>query len=598
MSLRKLIANVFVLLGVLTVAFGVGGARQAEAQELTDVVLTNVYITDSSGDLVDEDTVVGRWSRLTLSLDWDATSYGNTIHAGDTFTIGLPEQMSFYTNAASTNFDLYNANNVAVASAVVDVTSGGGGTITVTFNDAVEGLYDVKGTISLNYTNNKIVVDTVNTYDIAVNGNIVYTVKSTVGSPGEMNPNAVSKYGSLQTITLEDGSTMQAVRWLMRINFTPQHSQEDVTIDDTVSYDGSTVSPSYVTDRANGSFVLQRVEFSADGSITKYYEDEIYDVSEYVTITDVTDESGAVTGQNFVLNLTEASGINVLDTNQYVLYYWTSYIPGMKIRNVATLTSGEIEETRSASYTSASGSGTASGQISRILVQKVDADDETITLAGARFVITSVATGESFEVITGEDGTFLTDTLTPGDYTIQEIEAPEGYYLDSTVYELTVLSDALTMHAATDRKIPTTSVTVTKVWEGDATESVTVHLLANGTEVDSATITAADNWTHTFSDLYATDDNGEKIVYTVTEDEVEGYTTEISGDAESGFVITNTKKPDTPTPTPETPTTTTTTTKTTLPATGDAGAITAVIGLALGTGTVAASRLIRGRDSE
>ena len=44
------------------------------------------------------------------------------------------------------------------------------------------------------------------------------------------------------------------------------------------------------------------------------------------------------------------------------------------------------------------------------------------------------------------------------------------------------------------------------------------------------------------------------ITYTVVEDEVEGYTAEVTGDVTSGFTITNTHIPPTPTTPPsETP---------------------------------------------
>ncbi|MBF0904930.1 MAG: Cna B-type domain-containing protein, partial [Atopobium sp.] len=46
--------------------------------------------------------------------------------------------------------------------------------------------------------------------------------------------------------------------------------------------------------------------------------------------------------------------------------------------------------------------------------------------------------------------------------------------------------------------------------------------------------------------LYAAD--GHAIAYTVSEDAIEGYTSEITGDMVNGFTITNTETPVTPTP--------------------------------------------------
>jgi hypothetical protein len=89
------------------------------------------------------------------------------------------------------------------------------------------------------------------------------------------------------------------------------------------------------------------------------------------------------------------------------------------------------------------------------------------------------------------------------------------------------------------------SIPVTKEWAGGEGSSATVHLLADGEEVASATLTANDNWKHTFTDLDKTDADGKTITYTIKEDNVEGYTSSITGDADSGFTVTNTKSSET-----------------------------------------------------
>ena len=88
-----------------------------------------------------------------------------------------------------------------------------------------------------------------------------------------------------------------------------------------------------------------------------------------------------------------------------------------------------------------------------------------------------------------------------------------------------------------------TSVSVEKRWVGNPAKSITVNLLADGKMVDSKKITKDDGWKCTFENLDKYKD-GKEIRYEITEDEVAGYTASIKGDAESGFVITNTQ--DTP----------------------------------------------------
>ncbi len=96
-----------------------------------------------------------------------------------------------------------------------------------------------------------------------------------------------------------------------------------------------------------------------------------------------------------------------------------------------------------------------------------------------------------------------------------------------------------------------TSVSVTKAWDdadnqdGKRPESITVELYKNG-EATGQTITLSESnsWAGSFTELDEYE-NGIKIDYTIEEVEVEGYETEISGNAEEGYVITNSYTPET-----------------------------------------------------
>lgn len=90
------------------------------------------------------------------------------------------------------------------------------------------------------------------------------------------------------------------------------------------------------------------------------------------------------------------------------------------------------------------------------------------------------------------------------------------------------------------------SIPVTKIWKGGTGEKAVIHLLADGEEVAAYELNRENNWQHTFTDLDK-EKNGKEIQYSVTEDEVSGYNSSISGDAKEGFTVTNTKKPTTPT---------------------------------------------------
>ena len=95
------------------------------------------------------------------------------------------------------------------------------------------------------------------------------------------------------------------------------------------------------------------------------------------------------------------------------------------------------------------------------------------------------------------------------------------------------------------------SIQVTKKWENEegtnlTHDPVTVYLYANGEQKEEVKLPEGNKWTHTWNDLPARDENGDKIVYTVGEEPVEYYTTTItdvtkedSGVTQS-YLITNT----------------------------------------------------------
>src|SRR5690625_4017518 len=90
------------------------------------------------------------------------------------------------------------------------------------------------------------------------------------------------------------------------------------------------------------------------------------------------------------------------------------------------------------------------------------------------------------------------------------------------------------------------NIPVEKVWEGEAQDTVTINLLANEDEVDSVELSAENDWQHVFENLPVA--KGEETIgYTVEEVAIDGYETNITGNAEDGFVVTNTLNP------PETP---------------------------------------------
>ena len=125
-------------------------------------------------------------------------------------------------------------------------------------------------------------------------------------------------------------------------------------------------------------------------------------------------------------------------------------------------------------------------------------------------------------------------------YSVKEVKVPAYYTVDKEEAEFVDGKATLT-----NKRTPeTTEVTVKKVWDdaknqdGLRPTTITVHLLANGEKVQTSTVSGeGETWSHTFTNLPVYK-NGQKIIYTVTEDTVANYTATIDG-----TTITNTYKP-------------------------------------------------------
>lgn len=119
------------------------------------------------------------------------------------------------------------------------------------------------------------------------------------------------------------------------------------------------------------------------------------------------------------------------------------------------------------------------------------------------------------------------------DYTVKEVTDLSGYQ--------SVVSGSDNNYTITNTHVPEIiNLSGTKTWDdnnnqdGIRPESIVVHLLANGVDTgQTKEVSQTDNWTYRFENLPKYQ-NGQEVVYTVSEDSVGGYETIISE-----FNITN-----------------------------------------------------------
>jgi hypothetical protein len=102
------------------------------------------------------------------------------------------------------------------------------------------------------------------------------------------------------------------------------------------------------------------------------------------------------------------------------------------------------------------------------------------------------------------------------------------------------------------KTVDTTDISVEKTWDdaddkdGVRPDSVKVELYRDGEYVGYQKMTADENgeWKTTFKNLPTSDADGNAYTYTVKEQAVDGYACAVSGSAEKGFTLTNTRTVD------------------------------------------------------
>ncbi|MYL58506.1 Cna B-type domain-containing protein, partial [Virgibacillus halodenitrificans] len=113
-------------------------------------------------------------------------------------------------------------------------------------------------------------------------------------------------------------------------------------------------------------------------------------------------------------------------------------------------------------------------------------------------------------------------------YTVKETNVPEKYEAKIDGYDII------------NTRVGITEVSGKKRWKDDKItdrpETITINLLRNNVVVDTTQTTADDDWVYRFQDLPKYDNKGQLYDYTVKEQDVKGYDSQVSG-----FDITNTR---------------------------------------------------------
>ena len=230
---------------------------------------------------------------------------------------------------------------------------------------------------------------------------------------------------------------------------------------------------------------------------------------------------------------------------------------GTIYKNQAKLTGdGIVSREQIRDFEVSEAGGFLNGKTFNLQVKKIGDDGEA--LQGAKFTLVNPKTKYTKTIVTDENGIAKLENVFKADYVLTEVEAPEGYELDSTPrtiskedFENSIANGATVEVEMLNKKkevvAKATNLSVKKEWVLDPAlatnkpEKVVVSVLKNGVKDENLTVelSAANGWKASFSNLPKQDTNGKEIVYTVSEEEVAGFKAAISGSEKTGFTISN-----------------------------------------------------------
>lgn len=302
----------------------------------------------------------------------------------------------------------------------------------------------------------------------------------------------------------------QELKWKVKINESLSIIEKDVTVVDTLSA-GLAYMP--------GSLRVYRLDGSARTliEIEDYYSLLVTDLPENKTELKIMfkHEVSSAYEIDYTTIVTAKKGVKVNNKVEY---------SGL---NLSKKSQEDIKLT--AQQFSWSGGGN-NPDLGLIEITKKDGDGEAIKNLPATFELEYSLVEDGIRYPFG-DGVFTTDNngeLKIGDlplnrfYYLTETEAPTGYKISENQeneewakFEVKKASSAPYKFGIINTKMKT-SVTVEKIWLGEADESVKVILLADGVPKDEITLNKDNGWIHTFDDLDQYDGLKE-IAYTVEE---------------------------------------------------------------------------------
>ena len=496
-------------------------------------------------------------------LVFDLSAYDNQLKDGDTFTFTVPNGATI---ANGTTFTLTD-NETQVQLGAAKMTSNGsgkGGLITVTIQNLAD--YKAKTTAS------------------GVRGSFFFDFQATtVGADQDWNYKPEETQGAMShkvTINERKQSSFSTAgenyakiggviakkpynsailgksgdyshNWTVRINTQQKTYNSPIVIKDVIP--DSSAPMQFVPEQ----LVLRQGEYTqslssiANSVILKEGQD--YTVAYNDTYTEFTLTINNPGNRAFMLNyMTTSPADGSLVSNTAEMEVDNTKLPFRDDRPGQT--SSTIE--RSSRITEG---GVITADISNSLVLYKQDSKTGKMLEGAVFKVTTPSGQEITLPPTDANGRvstqpFSSEEIKKGQFTVEEVTPPEGYVLDSNPMKVTIKADGA-VKTVKNTVDPNASkkLTVKKIWkdennqDGKRPASIAVDVYANGQKLADKTVTVTGGstdaeWTAQTTDLPIFDANGQKITYTIGEDQLDGYD---APEVDQGnLTVTNTRTPE------------------------------------------------------
>lgn len=496
-------------------------------------------------------------------LVFDLSAYDSQLKDGDTFTFTVPNGATI---ANGTTFTLTD-NETQVQLGAAKMTSNGsgkGGLITVTIQNLADyksktTATGVRGSFFFDFQATTVGAEQDWNYKPdetqgAMSHKVTINERkqsgfSTAGENYAKIGGVIAKKPYNSAILGKSGDYSH--NWTVRINTQQKTYNSPIVIKDVIP--DSSAPMQFVPEQ----FVLRQGEYTqslssiANSVILKEGQD--YTVAYNDTYTEFTLTINNPSNHAFMLNyMTTSPADGSLVSNTAEMEVDNEKLPFRDDR--PGVTSSTIE--RSSRITEG---GVITADISNSLVLYKQDSKTGKMLEGAVFKVTTPSGEEITLPPTDANGRvstqpFSSEEIKKGQFTVEEVTAPEGYVLDSNPMKVTIKAEGA-VKTVKNTVDPNASkkLTVKKVWkdennqDGKRPASIAVDVYANGQKLADKTVTVTGGstdaeWTAQTTDLPIFDANGQKITYTIGEEQLDGY--DAPEVEQKNLTVTNSRTPE------------------------------------------------------